>query len=117
MKRQSEQGKLAEILAQQLLESHQLKLLEKNYFCRYGEIDLIMQDAKTLVFIEVRFRRSEQFGGAIESIDSKKQGKLRITAQHYMQKHNSKLNARFDVVTLSSLTDKSKVNWIKYAFE
>lgn len=117
MKKQSEQGKLAETLAQQLLESHQLKLLKKNYFCRYGEIDLIMLDAHTLVFVEVRFRKSEQFGGAIESIDAKKQNKLRITAQHYMQKHNSKLNARFDVVILSSLTDNSKISWIKYAFE
>ena len=117
MKKQGEQGKLAETLAQHLLESNKLKLLEKNYHCRYGEIDLVMQDQNTLVFVEVRFRNSEKFGGAVESIDFKKQNKLRITAQHYMQKHNSKLNARFDVVTLSSLTDKNKINWIKYAFE
>ena len=112
-----EQGRLAESLAQQLLESNQLRLLQKNYHCRYGEIDLIMQDDKTLVFVEVRFRKSEKFGGAMESIDTKKQNKLRITAQHYLQKHNSKLNARFDVVILSSLSDRNKINWIKYAFE
>ncbi|MDH5393993.1 MAG: YraN family protein [Gammaproteobacteria bacterium] len=117
MNQKSQHGKLAENLAQQLLESNQLKLLEKNYHCRYGEIDLIMQDASTLVFVEVRFRKSNQFGGAVESIDQKKQNKIRITAQHYLQKHNSKLNARFDVVTLSSLNDNNKINWIKYAFE
>lgn len=117
MKKQGEQGKLAESLAQHLLEANQLVLLQKNYHCRYGEVDLVMQDKNTLVFVEVRFRTSEKFGGALESIDTKKQNKLRITAQHYMQKHNNKLNARFDVVTLSSLTDKNKINWIKYAFE
>lgn len=113
----SEQGKFAETLAQRLLESNQLRLLQKNYHCRYGEIDLVMQDKNTLVFVEVRFRKSDKFGGALESIDTKKQNKLRITAQHYMQKHNNTLNARFDVVTLSSLTDKNKIDWIKYAFE
>lgn len=117
MSQKGEQGKLAESLAQHLLESNNLKLLEKNYHCRYGEVDLVMQDKSTLVFVEVRFRKSERFGGAVASIDTKKQNKLRITAQHYMQKNNSKLNARFDVVTLSSLTDMNKINWIKYAFE
>jgi putative endonuclease len=117
MTQKGEQGKLAETLAQNLLESNNLTLLQKNYHCRYGEIDLVMQDKSTLVFVEVRFRNSERFGGALESIDTKKQNKLRITAQHYMQKHNNKLNARFDVVILSSLSDQNKINWIKYAFE
>jgi len=117
MNKKGEHGKLAETLARELLEANQLKLLETNYHCRYGEIDLIMQDKNTLVFVEVRFRTSERFGGAVASVDSKKQNKLRITAQHYLQKHNSQLNARFDVVALSSLNDKSKINWIKYAFE
>jgi len=117
MNKKGEQGKLAETLARKLLEASQLKLLETNYHCRYGEIDLIMQDNNTLVFVEVRFRKSERFGGALASVDAKKQNKLRITAQHYLQKHNSQLNARFDVVALSSLDDKNKINWIKYAFE
>lgn len=117
MTKKGEHGKLAEALAQKLLESSNLRLLQKNYHCRYGEIDLVMQDKNTLVFVEVRFRNSERFGGALESIDTKKQNKLRITAQHYMQKHNNKLNARFDVVILSSLSDQNKINWIKYAFE
>lgn len=117
MNKKSEHGKLAENLAQRLLESNQLTLLEKNYHCRYGEIDLIMKDENTLVFVEVRFRKSNQFGGALESIDRKKQNKIRITAQHYLQKNKCKHNARFDVVTLSSLSDNNKINWIKYAFE
>jgi len=117
MTTQSNQGRLAEELAQQLLESNKLKLITKNYHCRYGEVDLIMRDGDTLVFVEVRYRKSERFGGALESIDRKKQDKLRITAQHYLQKHKSKLNARFDAITLSSLTDSNKINWIKSAFE
>lgn len=112
-----EHGKLAEEIAQQLLEANKLKLLTKNYHCRYGEVDLIMLDDKTLVFVEVRFRTSDRFGGAIESINQQKQQKIKTTAEHYLQKHKSKLNARFDVVTLSSLNDNSKINWIKSAFE
>ena len=117
MTSRGEHGKLAEKIAQELLEANQLRLLNKNYHCRYGEIDLIMLDDKTLVFVEVRFRKNHKFGGAIESIDYKKQQKIRTTALHYLQKHNSKQNARFDVVTLSSLDDKNKINWIKSAFE
>jgi len=117
MTTKSNHGRLAEELAQKLLESNRLKLIEKNYHCRYGEVDLIMRDNDTLVFVEVRYRKSERFGGALESIDQKKQSKLRITAEHYLQKHKSKLNARFDAVTLSSLTDSNKINWIKCAFE
>lgn len=117
MSNKGEQGRLAEQIARDLLQSHNLRFICKNYHCRYGEVDLIMQDDNTLVFIEVRYRKSQQFGGAIESIDSKKQNKLRITAEHYLQKTKSKLNARFDVVALSSLEDKNRINWIKSAFE
>ena len=117
MTTRGQHGKLAEEIARELLEANQLKLLNKNYHCRYGEIDLIMLDGKTLVFVEVRFRKSENYGGALESINYKKQEKIRTTALHYLQKNNSKLNARFDVVTLSSLDDKNKINWIKSAFE
>ena len=110
-------GRKAEQLALDLLTSSKLKLVCKNYQCRYGEIDLIMKDSNTLVFVEVRYRKSQQYGGAIESIDTKKQNKLRLTASHYLQKNKSSLNARFDVVLLSSLTSKNEINWIKSAFE
>lgn len=110
-------GRLAEELALNLLQSNKLKFICKNYHCRFGEVDLIMKDNNTLVFVEVRYRKSQQFGGAIESITTSKQNKLRLTASHYLQKNKTQLNARFDVVLLSSLTDDKKINWIKSAFE
>jgi len=112
-----EQGRKAEQVARKLLEARQMKFIDNNYHCRYGEIDLIMLDNNTLVFVEVRYRKNQQFGGAIESITNSKQNKIRLTASHYLQKSNSKKNARFDVVLLSSLTDNSQINWIKSAFE
>ena len=117
MNLKGEHGRLAEALALDLLSAKGLQLLTKNYHSRHGEIDLIMRDQQTLVFIEVRYRKNQSFGGALESIDHRKQNKLRLTASHYLQKHNSQENARFDVVVLSSLDDKNKIEWIKSAFE
>ena len=117
MNKRGHQGQEAETLACHLLKKNQLKLVSKNYHCRYGEIDLIMQDGKTLVFVEVRYRKSAVFGGALESINKSKQNKLRLTAQHYLQNTGAKNNARFDVVLLSSLTDPDSIEWIKSAFE
>lgn len=118
MSTKGDHGRKAEQLARQLLEAQQLKFIDSNYHCRFGEIDLIMLDKNnTLVFVEVRYRKNQQFGGAIESITHSKQNKLRLTASHYLQKKNSNKNARFDVVLLSSLSDNTQINWIKSAFE
>lgn len=113
----AEHGRQAEKLALDLLQSNKLKLLCKNYHCRYGEIDLVMKDQKTIVFVEVRYRKKQQYGGAIESIDFNKQNKLRLTASHYLQQNKCPNNARFDVVLLSSLNNPQQINWIKSAFE
>lgn len=117
MNTKGDHGRKAEQLARQLLEAQQLTFIDSNYHCRFGEIDLIMLDQNTLVFVEVRYRKNQQFGGAIESITSSKQNKIRLTASHYLQKKNSHKNARFDVVLLSSLSNNSEINWIKSAFE
>ena len=69
-------GQQAELLACQYLQQYKLKLITKNYHCRRGEIDLIMQDKKTLVFIEVRYRKNDRFGSALESVNYKKQAKI-----------------------------------------
>lgn len=90
-----------------------LALLTQNYHCRFGEIDLVMRDAKTLVFVEVRMRRSEFFGGAAESITRTKQHKIMLTAQHYLQQHGESA-CRFDVVLMDS---NQTLTWIKNAFE
>lgn len=70
--------------AEALLQAAGLSLVVRNWHCRFGEIDLIMKDGATLVFVEVRKRGSEQFGGAIASIGPQKQAKLRRAMEFYL---------------------------------
>lgn len=93
-------GKKAEDVAHSYLKKNGLELITRNYRCRFGEIDLIMQDKDTLVFIEVRYRNTDRFGSAIESIDVNKQRKLIFTANHYLSQTNNLQPTRFDVVAL-----------------
>jgi len=117
-----QQGKDAEIACYKYLKTKGLKLVEKNFNCRHGEIDLIMLDKKTLVFVEVRFRKNNAFGGGLESITPAKQIKLRKTAELYLQHHNDYKNARFDVVSMSKNTQTNSkkqpytFEWINNAF-
>lgn len=106
-------GLAAEQLAETYLLKQGLSLKEKNYHCRYGEIDLIMQSDDTLVFVEVRLRKNKLFGSAIDSITAQKQQKLLRTAQHFLQQHGEQA-CRFDVIALSSLSI-SEVEWIQNA--
>ncbi len=111
-------GRQAEAMALQLLQKSQLKLLTANYSCRFGEIDLIMLDQSTLVFIEVRARSSLKFGGAAASVDRKKQQKIITTARHFLL-CNSKYKlatCRFDVVALETSSAESAPVWYKDAF-
>jgi putative endonuclease len=105
----------AEKLAATFLANHGLKLVAQNYHCRFGEIDLIMKDGQSLVFIEVRLRSNSQFGSAAASITPQKQQKLSLTAQHYLQQSNDKSACRFDVILMQKL-DISAIEWIKNAF-
>ena len=98
-----EQGSMAETLALSWLQHHGYRFLEANYHRRIGEIDLVMQhpDNRTIVFVEVRFRSGQRFGGALASVDSRKQRKLRRTANAWLQKHaDSMTPARIDVLAL-----------------
>ncbi len=110
------QGEDAEAACYAHLKSKGLKLVTKNFRCRFGEIDIIMLDKKTLVFVEVRFRKNNNFGGGLESITSAKQQKLRKTAEFYLQQNNQHKNARFDVVSMSKSTQTSD-NRQEYTFE
>ncbi|HEC59887.1 hypothetical protein LCGC14_0914260 [marine sediment metagenome] len=110
-------GQQAELLACQYLQKHKLKLITKNYHCRRGEIDLIMQDKMTLVFIEVRYRKNERFGSALESVNYKKQAKIIITAEHYLlQNTQSYSGYRFDVIAISPTPQADDIIWVKDAF-
>ena len=108
-------GLEAEKLAATFLMKHGLKLVTQNYHCRFGEIDLIMQDAKTLVFIEVRLRSNAKFGSAGASITPQKQQKLIATAQHYLQQHGDTA-CRFDAILMDK-ADLQQIEWIRNAFE
>ena len=108
-------GEDAELYAASYLQNQHLTLLQQNYHCRFGEIDLIMRDNETLVFVEVRMRTSEAFGGAAASITASKQAKLLRTARHYIAELNTEPACRFDVVLLTG-SDGKKIEWIKNAF-
>lgn len=109
-------GEEAEHAACAYLQKQGLVLLQQNYHCRWGEIDLIMRDTTFLVFVEVRARKSLHFGGALESITSSKQNKLWRSAMAYQVAHKlvDKLPARFDIVIFQGVAQK--IEWIKNAF-
>lgn len=109
-------GDGAENMACSYLQKQGLKLIERNYHSRRGEIDLIMQQDATLVFIEVRLRANDHYGSAAESITPQKQRRIIAVAQHYLQKHPSSLACRFDAVAISGNTAPS-INWIPNAFQ
>lgn len=112
-------GRLAEDAAQQYLQRHGLRLLCRNWTCRSGELDLVMLDGDTVVFVEVRYRRHVGWGGALESIDVHKQQKLIKAAQLFLVKENrwAKHPCRFDVIAIESGSAAEKPNWIRNAFD
>ena len=110
------QGAQAEQWAAQYLQQQGLKLVVPNYRSRFGEIDLIMQEGTTLVFVEVRLRRNADFGGAAASIDRHKQQRIIRTAQHYLANLARIPPCRFDAVLLEDVKGE-RVQWLKNAFE
>jgi putative endonuclease len=108
-------GLRAEQWATQHLQQQGLKLVAQNYRCRFGEIDIIMQDKDVLVFIEVRLRKNADFGGAAASIDQRKQQRIIHTAQHYLGSLKHIPPCRFDAVLIHSQTQA--MEWLKNAFE
>lgn len=113
MARTQQHGKEAEQTAQQHLQRQGLTLMSRNHSCRGGEVDLVMRDGDTLVFVEVRLRRNPRFGGALASVDWRKQRRLILAAQHYLQSHPWQGPCRFDVVGLDA---SNRCQWIKNAF-
>jgi len=110
-------GRIAEEQALIFLQTHGLRLIERNYRCRYGEIDLIMEDGRAIVFVEVRYRGSLQFGGALESVDRRKQAKLLASATYFLREKRMDRPARFDVAALSPASGGLTVKWVKDAFQ
>ncbi len=111
-------GDQGEALALHHLQAAGLKLLQRNYRCNGGEIDLIMSDTRTLVLVEVRFRSDRRFGGAAASVDRVKQKRLLRAAQHLLQTHAEyrRYRARFDLVAIDGSGAGAQISWIKDAF-
>ncbi len=111
-------GNEAERLARQHLETAGLTLIAKNYRSPFGEIDLVMQHREALVFVEVRLRRRSDFGAPAETVDTRKQAKLRATAEHYLQHTRAGSNkpCRFDIVAITSGSDTDSLVWLQNAF-
>lgn len=108
-------GQYGEELALRHLKQHGLKLLTRNYRCRFGEIDIVMQDQNTLVFVEVKYRRTQAGFATTELVDYSKQKKIIHTANHFLRRHDHYRDtvARFDVIGITG----TEISWIRSAFE
>lgn len=110
-----------ETLALKYLRKQGLTERGRNLYSRGGEIDLLMQDQDSLVFVEVRFRQSASHGSALESVTPQKQAKIVRAAKHYLHKHALwQHNVRFDVVAIEPaakwLLKRYQITWVKAAF-
>ncbi|SFB30233.1 putative endonuclease [Collimonas sp. OK607] len=108
-------GQIAEDRALAYLQQRGLKLIERNFRCKGGEIDLILAEpaSNLLVFVEVRQRSSQRYGGAAASVTRGKQAKLIIAAQVFLQRYADLPACRFDVIAI----EDDAVEWIRQAFE
>lgn len=112
-------GREAEACALRHLQQHQLTLIAQNWYCKRGELDLVMLDGDTVVFVEVRYRRHAGWGGALESVDFRKQEKLVMAAQWFLQSTPQWADApcRFDVVAINGDPGNAPaLSWIQNAF-
>jgi putative endonuclease len=107
------EGDAAEDKALHYLQQHGLILMHRNFRCKGGEIDLIMQEAAALVFVEVRKRADTRHGGAAASVTAPKQARLIIAAQVFLQRYRLPPACRFDVIAI----DGSAIEWLKNAIE
>jgi len=107
------QGELAEKQALTYLKNQGLIFVAQNYSCKHGELDLIMKDKDTLVIVEVRFRKNNIYGSALESVTKKKQNRIINTTHIYLSKFEYIPLIRFDII---AITGNSKIEWIKNAF-
>ena len=95
-------GRWGEALAADWLRKQGCRVLEANWRCRFGELDLIVQDGAYLCFVEVKLRKNSQFGRAGEFVDRRKQEKLRTAAELYLSLNPSVLQPRFDVIEINA---------------
>lgn len=112
-------GNAAEELACEYLQRHGLDLIERNFRCRYGEVDLVMRHQDTIVFVEVRFRKQHGLVDGLQSVDHNKQRKLINSANHYLQINRLSDNtpARIDVIAVSMDATRHQFDWVQNAVQ
>jgi putative endonuclease len=106
------EGRAGEDRALAYLQGHGLILVERNFRCRQGEIDLVMRQGEALVFVEVRKRADRRFGGASASVNAAKQARISAAATFYLQRFAQPPVCRIDVVAI----DGAELEWIPDAF-
>ena len=111
-------GRHCEAVAERWLSAHGLVTIARNFTVRGGELDLVMAEGTTVVFIEVRFRKSGRFMGALESVTPAKQARVAHAAAVWLQLNPSLAErvCRFDVVGIEGDGDHPRISWIKHAF-
>lgn len=111
-------GQYAERLAEKYLKQHGLKLKNRNFFTKAGEIDLVMADGDSWIFVEVRYKSSDEWANPAESITPQKQRKIIKAAQYYLQKFDKsgKKPCRFDVILMSGDLNSPQIEWLEHAF-
>lgn len=113
-----ELGKRGEEIALQFLKKKGYRILQKNYVCKLGEIDLIAQEKDTLTFVEVKTRRSTTFGPPQMAVDQKKQEQLSKAALHFLKERRlEEAKARFDVVAILLSPKGAEIELIRNAFD
>ena len=121
MARNKLSGAWGEALAAEYLRKKRYKILAAGYRSRFGEIDLIAQDKKYLLFVEVKLRKNSDFARAMEYVDRRKQDRLRVTASMYLSENPTKLQPRFDVIEIyapeGTATANPEINHMEDAFQ
>lgn len=112
------QGADAEQLALDYLQQQGWCLLHANYRSKFGEIDLIVQQGQTLLFVEVKQRSSAAFGSAQAMVTAQKQQKIILTSQYFLQQHPhyQKYHLRFDVIAINTAQSDAQITWLPNAF-
>ncbi len=115
MERSREKGAAYEKRAAEFLEEKGYRILQRNFYSKYGEIDLIARDGAYLVFLEVKYRASGQGGHPLEAVDAKKQRRMKRTARYYLWKSGlpEETACRFDVIGILA----EELTHVEHAFE
>ncbi len=114
-------GAWGEALAAEYLRKKRYQIVASGYRSRFGEIDLIVQDRKFLVFVEVKLRKNPNFASAFEYVDQRKQDRIRVTASIYLSQNPTELQPRFDVIEIYAPygmdTKKPEIRHMEDAFQ